>query len=426
MKHSTSPVSTFEGGGHPRRAALYVAFNLGIAVFGAVLARLLGSVTQFVLARWMGIDGYGLYTSVYTLLGPVIVIASLGLDTWLLRQGGNPAILGLAINQVFLIRLALSLVLMLVAVPLMLTSNEPGLTLSLVVIAGLGLVCELLLTTANIALRAQIRNVAATVLQASAAILLLGLILVLWHVHSSVLAVAGYRLIAGIFGIILLAWLLRRTLRVEWEPGKLRASIRQSRVYFISDILSAVALKADLTLVALFLGTLAAGTYSPALTIVNTTFLIPHVMWQVLLPVASRQPVGSRRFKMIVSLALLGSVGYGLIWMGAFTFGAEQIVHLIYGAQYLGAVPLLRIMSLIPLLKSLNFCWVLIMVARDEQALRTKLQAVGAGVNGLGNLVVIPFFGLIGAAWVNLGTEAVLMGCYAYGSWVALRRQAHA
>jgi O-antigen/teichoic acid export membrane protein len=127
---------------------------------------------------------------------------------------------------------------------------------------------------------------------------------------------------------------------------------------------------------------------------------------------------------MIVSLALLGSVGYGLLWAGAFTFGAERIVQLIYGAQYLGAVPLLRIMSLIPLLKSLNFCWVLIMVARDEQVLRTKLQAVGASVNGLGNLVFIPFFGLIGAAWVNLGTEAILMGCYAYGSWVVLRRQA--
>jgi O-antigen/teichoic acid export membrane protein len=386
----------------------------------------LSSITQFVLARWMGIDDYGLYTSVYTLLGPVIVIASLGLDTWLLRQGGNTATLGLAINQVFLIRLVLSLVLLLVAAPLLLTSKEPGLTLSLVVVAGLGLVFELLLLTANIALRAQIRNVAAALLQASAAMLLLGLILVLWNEHSSVLAIAGYRLITGIFGVMLLAWLLRRTLRVEWKPGKLRASIRQSRVYFMSDILSAVALKADLTLVALFLGTLAAGTYSPALTIINTTFLVPHVMWQVLLPVAVRQPVGSRRFKTLVRLALLGSVGYGLIWAGAFTFGAEQIVHLIYGEQYLGAVPLLRIMSLIPLLKSLNFCWVLIMVARDEQPLRTKLQAVGAGVNGLGNLAFIPFFGLVGAAWVNLGTEAVLVGCYAYGSWVALRRQARA
>jgi O-antigen/teichoic acid export membrane protein len=83
-------------------------------------------------------------------------------------------------------------------------------------------------------------------------------------------------------------------------------------------------------------------------------------------------------------------------------------------------------MSLIPLLKSLNFCWALIMVVRDEQVLRTKLQAVGAGVNGLGNVLFIPLFGLVGAAWVNLGTEAVLLGCYAYGSWIALRRQPHA
>lgn len=426
MKRSITPSSLFGGEAQPRRAALSVALNLGVAVFGAVLARLLSSVTQFVLARWMGIDDFGLYTSLYTLLGPTIVIASLGLDTWLLRQGGNIETLDLAINQVFLIRLVLSLLLMLVAVPLMLLSDEPGLTLLLVLIAAAGLACELLLTTASIALRAQVRNVAAALLQALAALAMLVLILVLWNAHSSVLAVAVYRLAAGLFGMGLLVWLLRRTLRLEWNISKLRASIRQSRVYFVSDILSAVALKADLTLVALLLGSLAAGTYSPALTIINTTFLVPHVMWQVLLPVAARQPVGSRRFKLIVSLSLLGSLLYGVIWAFALNFGAEQIVQLIYGTQYLGAVPLLRVMSLIPLLKSLNFCWVLIMITRDRQVLRTKLQAVGAGVNGLGNLAIIPFFGLIGAAWVNLGTEAILMICYAYGSWVALRRHAPA
>lgn len=426
MKHSTSQASTFGLWRGPKRAAISVAFNLSIAIFGAVLARLLSSVTQFVLARWMGIDDFGLYTSVYTLLGPVIVVASLGLDTWLLRQGGNIATLGLAINQVFFIRLVLSLALMLVAVPLVLTTKEPGLTFPLVLLAALGLICELLLTTANTALRAQVRNIGAALLQASAAMLMLGLILLAWNNHSSVVVVTGYRFIAGLFGSLLVMWLLRRTLRVEWEPSKLWASIRQSRVYFVSDILSAVALKADLTLVALLLGTLAAGTYSPALTIINTTFLIPHVMWQVLLPVAARQPPGSRSFKLIISLALLGSFGYGLIWAGALSFGAERIVHLVYGTQYLGAVPLLRIMSLIPLLKSLNFCWALIMVVRDEQVLRTKLQAVGAGVNGLGNVLFIPLFGLVGAAWVNLGTEAVLLGCYAYGSWIALRRQPHA
>ena len=409
----------------PRHAVFHVAFNLGVAVFGAVLARLLSSVIQFVLARWMGIDDFGLYTSVYTLLGPVIVIAGLGLDTWLLRQGGNVAMLSLAINQVFLIRLVLSVVLVLVAIPLVLAGQEPGLTFFLVLIAAVGLICELLLTTANIALRAQVRNVAAALLQASAVLILLGLIVALWNAYPSVLAVAGFRLVAATFGLILAVWLLRRTLRIAWEPARLRASIRQSRVYFISDILSAVALKADLTLVALLLGALAAGTYSPALTIINTTFLVPHVMWQVLLPVAARQPAGSRSFKLLVILSLLGSVGYGLMWAGILSAGAEQIVQVIYGSQYLGAVPLLRIMSLIPLLKSINFCWALVMVARDEQVLRTKLQAVGAGVNGVGNLLCIPFFGLLGAAWVNLGTELVLAGCYSYGAWTAFRRQPH-
>lgn len=401
-----------------------VVLHVGIALVGVVLARLLGSVTQIVLARWMGVADFGMYTTMYALLGPVVMIASLGLDTWLLRQGHDTATLDSAVSQVFAIRLLATGGLMLLAVALISVSGRATLTIP-VVLAALGLICELLLTTAHSALRAQVRTRAAAVLQIIVAGFTLFLIWMFWTDRTPLLAATGYRLLANALGVIFLIWLLRRSLRfIVWRVAPLAHTIKQALPYFTSDLLAMVALKADLTLVALIIGAIGAGIYGPALTIINATFLVPTVAWQVLLPILSRQPIGTRSFRTIMTVTTVGHIVYGTGWTMVLWWYSEVLIRVLFQASYLGAVPLLQIMSLLPLIKSINFCSTLIMVAHNQQILRMKLQSTGAVFNVTANLISIPLFGLVGAAWVNLVTEAVLFTCYGYGAWRTIYRLA--
>jgi O-antigen/teichoic acid export membrane protein len=418
---SASPVSALSFRRLRRHMTTGVMVHAGVAVAGVILARLLTSLTQIALARLMGVAAFGAYTSVYTLLGPVVMIASLGLDTWLLRQSGAGAAFERYISEVFSLRLLMVVALMLVGVPAVLVSGDPAITLPITVLAAFGLICELLLTTAYTVLRAQIRNYTAALLQVIVASLLILLLWLFWDARAPLLVATGYRLLAGLVGAALMAWLLRHNLRLVWQPRDLLQMVKQARVYFASDLLANVTAKCDLTLVALLMGAVATGIYSPALTIINTTFLIPTVLWQVFLPVLARQEPGSRGFHWTMSVHLAGNLLYGLFWSGVLFAWAAPIVQLLYGAQFGDAVPLLRIMSLIPLLKSINFCTAIYMVVRDRQGLRAVLLAIGAVVNAAGNLIAIPLFGLTGAAWVNLGTEAIVFLCYGYGCWVAMR-----
>jgi O-antigen/teichoic acid export membrane protein len=397
-----------------------VMLHAGVAVAGVILARLLTSLTQIVLARLMGVADFGTYISVYTLLGPAVMIASLGLDTWLLRQSGDTAF-ERYISEVFSLRLLAVAGLMLIGVPAVLVSGDPAITLPITVLAAIGLACELLLTTAYTVLRAQIRNYAATLLQVLVAGLLILLIWLAWDARTPLMAATGYRLLSSLAGIILMAWLLRRNLRLVWQPRDLLRMIKQARVYFVSDLFANITGKADLTLVALLMGAFSAGIYSPALAIINTTFLIPTVLWQVFLPALARQAPGTRGFHWTMGIHVAGNLLYGLLCSATLFEWTTAIVHLLYGAQFGESVPLLRIMSLIPLLKSINFCTAIYMVVRDRQGLRAVLLAIGAMVNAAGNLIAIPIFGLTGAAWVNLGTEVIVFLCYAYGAWVAMR-----
>jgi O-antigen/teichoic acid export membrane protein len=421
MQSATSPVAIFRKNWRTH-ASTGLAINVIVAIAGVLLARLLGSLTQVALARLMSLSDFGMYTTLYTLLGPVIMITSLGLDTWLLRQGGSADDLDAVIDQVFVLRFLATGALMIVAIVVLLVSGKTSLELP-IIFAALGLTCELLHTTAHTALRAQNRSRAAALLQVIVPGLTIVLTLVFWNAYAPLITATGYRLLADAIGIGLLLWLLRLSFRrLHWTPRRLWAMIRQARAYFAADLLSSVALKADLTMVAFMIGAVGAGIYSPALLIINTTFLVPAVAWQVLLPVISRQAPSSRGFRWTVGLALAGSLLYGLIWAAAFWWGSGLIIELVLRAQYRDAVPLLQIMCLIPLFKSLNFCSAMVMVARDDQVLRTKLLAFGAAVNVVANAICIPLYGLAGAAWVNLVTEIILLLAYSGGAWISLRR----
>ncbi|HEY1016457.1 MAG TPA: polysaccharide biosynthesis C-terminal domain-containing protein [Herpetosiphonaceae bacterium] len=408
------------------RATLGVKATLtvGLAIGGSIIARLIYPVIQILLARLMGFSQYGLYIALFALLSPVASAASLGLEPWLLRQSGKPGLAG-SIGDVLAVRLGALSLLVLVAAPLLALTHRDSYSLAIVSVAGVALVSETLVATADAALRAQARVVAAALLQVGIAAVFFGLVWFAWRPGASMGRALAYRTGASLIGLGSAWWLLRAVRPAAWAPRRWWAMLKQTKVYYASEILATISLKADLTMIALLAGSAAVALYGPGLTIINTTFLVPGIASQIILPLISRQRFGSPKYWITLQLGVVCSVAYGLLVAAALFWAAPLVVSILYGPEYSGTVPLLQIMCLIPLLKSLNFCWATIMVAHDQQPLRTKLQAVGALFNPLANLAWIPLFGVMGAAWVNLATEFILVLCYGYGAWVTVRREQH-
>lgn len=393
-----------------------------VAIAGTVGARALTSVTQVVLARVLGVADFGTFTALYALLSPLVIVAGLGLDTWLLRQGGDEHTLDHAIGQVLVVRLGSLVVLGTVVSAGLLVAGWPPLAVP-ILLATFGLGCEFLITTAAAALRAQVRNVAATLIQVVVATVWLGLVWQAWVPTAPLLVATGYRCAAAVLGAVAVVWLLRAQLaRRLWQARPLWDVVVRSRAFFVADLLANVALRADLVLITLLIGAAGAGIYSPALTIINASFLVPYAVWTVVLPLAVRQRSNAHVLRRLVWLLLGASVVFGILCVLILGVGAAPLIALVFGAQYSAAVPLLQIMAFIPLFKSISFCWALIMVVRDAQSLRARLLAISTGFNIVANIVVLPLVGVAGAAWVNLTTEALLTCWYGYGAWRTLRR----
>jgi O-antigen/teichoic acid export membrane protein len=173
----------------------------------------------------------------------------------------------------------------------------------------------------------------------------------------------------------------------------------------------------------LLIGAIGAGIYSPALTVINTTFLVPTAVWYVVVPLAARQRAHRASFLRLLLLLLAASVLFGMICALVFAIGAVPLIAFVFGPQYRAAVPLLQIMAVVPLLKSVNFCWALVLVVHDAQRARARVLAASTAFNIVVNVLALPVFGVVGAAWVNVASETLLVGGYGYMAWRTLRHQ---
>jgi len=102
----------------------------------------------------------------------------------------------------------------------------------------------------------------------------------------------------------------------------------------------------------------------------------------------------------VIYTALLQSVG--------FTFFASIIVRVLYGTEYIAAIPVLRILtwqSPFSYMGTIRNIWLL---AEEKQKHLWKINLTGALLNAAMNYVLIPYWGASGAAFASLVTQVLI------------------
>ncbi len=153
--------------------------------------------------------------------------------------------------------------------------------------------------------------------------------------------------------------------------------------------------------------------FSSAYNITLALLFIPTVYTNAIYPVLSRYFTSSkellgllyeRSFKYLYLIGLPLSVGlYAL---------SERIILLLYGEHYLPATLVLKIISGYLFLKFLNFHLGITLSSINRQKERMIGQGITALVNIGLNILLIPRYGINGAAFSTLITEVVLFGIY--------------
>ncbi|MEK7500331.1 MAG: polysaccharide biosynthesis C-terminal domain-containing protein, partial [Patescibacteria group bacterium] len=167
------------------------------------------------------------------------------------------------------------------------------------------------------------------------------------------------------------------------------------------------------------------GWYGLAYKIIENGLFFPAMLGGLLLPhISSAIAVKNmQRVQDIVSQGLLLSSHIGVIIITMLIVFARPIVAFIAGAGFNPSVPLLRVLSIALAIMFLGNIFGFALIALSRQRTLAVLYGFLVFFNIISNVLLIPEYGALAAAWITVATEAIAMltGAYIVHSTIRYR-----
>lgn len=382
-------------------------FRLAAADF---VAKVLNFVAFVYLARALGVDSYGILEFALAILAYLLLIGDGGLDLWGTRavaRGRDP---GEVVARVVPLRFVLSIcVLLIVASTLPFIPFPDGVS-RILLIFGLTLPVQAL-DLRWVYMGREEMGAVGTGLVAGQSVFLVAVLIVVSE-PSHIVWVPVFRLAADVATAVYFA---RRYAR---EHGDVPLGFRTSRGFLevlspavtmgTSRMLALLNFNFDTVLLGFMVGTAAVGLYGAAYKPITAVLALPVTYFLGLFPTLSRAfDEGREAFRELLerSLTLTAAVAIPIGFMG--TFFARPVILLLYGPEYAESVPVVQILSWSAVLVILrgNFRQSLNAAGREGADLRCAGFATAANVAL--NLLLIPRYGIVGAAGATVLSEIV-------------------
>ncbi|MGB0386160.1 MAG: oligosaccharide flippase family protein [Ardenticatenaceae bacterium] len=385
--------------------------NWAIILSGLLFYNGLNALTLIVVARRVTPVEYGQYLASYALVSFLVVLPSFGMDAWLLTQHhATPKsaaalwISSLRSKGQLLIFWLIGMALLGMVLPAK-TFSRP---IFLPTVIGVALDSLTLLSMAS--LRSQNRHGQVTLLQSISSIILFAITLILPITDGYIVRFAVSRTVLSfLVAAVVVGYLGKEYWRKSLTLTPTREILVSSRSFMFAELASSVYVKADLTIISLILGSVGTGVYGPAINLLQASFMAPKALFFLMVPILSKTYIKQRSAFINKGIAqLVVQLFVGLTISIVTFFFASEIVGFVFKEAYQSSADILRLLSPIPFLRSLNFALGAVLTSSNRQSPRSKIQVFIAILNLIGNLVVIIPWGLAGVSIVYVLSELFL------------------
>ncbi len=192
----------------------------------------------------------------------------------------------------------------------------------------------------------------------------------------------------------------------EWDPKFYKKVLSESWAFAFLQVIGVFYLRISLILIGIVGSDYQAGIYGSASKFIEAGILFPQSIAIAFFPSFSRIFVNSREklkktYLKVLSLVAVGSLPFAAtMWAGA-----EYIIPVIYGPEYIEAVPVFKLMGLLLVLFFVN--------SQADIIIQNSEQVVGFLPYRLANfifalffgLILIPRMGAIGGVWTLIFSE---------------------
>lgn len=381
-------------------------FRLSVGDF---VAKTLNFLAFVYLARTLGVEGYGVLEFAISILTYFLLFADGGLEPWATREAASGADIRKLAARIVPLRFVFALGSFgALLVLLFFLPNYPGLR-TIMILFGLTLFVQAINLKWVFMGQERMTRVAAGLVIAQ--IVFASAIFLVVQTPQSVVWVPILKLVSDLAMAAYFGWLFVKThgdLRLRFTLRKPGTALRPALTLGTSHGLAAISYNFDTILIGLLLSPMMVGLYNAAYKPVTVLLAMPTTYFLGLFPALSRAHAQDRdSFQLIATqsfrFAAVCAVPLGI---GAY-FLAAPIINFLFGSAYANAAPVLRILGWSAVLVILRGTFRQSLNAAGRSGLDLRCASAAVLLNITLNLLLIPRYGIIGAASATLVSEVL-------------------
>lgn len=396
-----------------------VVKNSAWLLAATVVMRLLSAFVVVLLARGLGTESFGRYSFATAFVAFFAIISNFGFHSLLVRDvAKNKSLTDKYINNIITIKLIFGLVALVAIFLFSLFINKPEPVLIAVYILGIEVVVGGFTDIFRALFRAYENMKFDAIAQIIEKFLWAGLLLLVIFMKLTLLNVALAILMSSFLGMtISYIFVSNKITKVSFgfDTTFWKTIIIYAWPFALMGLFSLINFKIDQVMISFMKGDLILGVYSAAYKIIDILAVLPSLLLTALYPVFSRFDAENKMLlKKSFNLALRYVIVLSIpVVIGVFLL-SDQIILLLYGAEYFQSVEVLKILIFISLISFINAPLFMVLNAIGKQKVTMINTAFTALANIIMNLILIPLFSINGAAVATIISELIFLGLSHY------------
>jgi O-antigen/teichoic acid export membrane protein len=337
------------------------------------------------------------------------IFSEFGIDTISIRRfarGGvaqRPSLLA----QIITSKLLAASICYVISLLIMLAITRDRLTLLLGATAGLSLFSANLVGAFSSYYQSQLRMREAFPATVTAFSFYIVLACTAIFAHSPLVLVVVLLPLCEFANFLLLTRKVRDIPAIRFDLAATTSLFRESLPIGLMAAMVMLYFRLDNILIYKFIGSAALGLYAAGFRIVEPALMVPHAFSISLFTILSgRFEDKSPRHHIFEAIfhAMWPAYVFIICAAGVLVFGGQTLLRH-FGASYLAAYPVLRILSAVLFFRTVNITFTSVLNSQGRYAAVAKITATTLLFNIAAALLLIPKFGIQGAAWAAFGTE---------------------
>lgn len=391
-----------------------VAKNFIYMLFANVFSRIIGLILTIYMARKFGPTDFGVINFSSVFIGYFSMLASMGIQSFgivqVIKDKNN---LKKNVDIIVSLRIVLSLLAFIVLIIVTFLINVDLNVKKMIVISGFSILINSLCLDWVFNALQEMKYISYSVMMTSVLSILLVFIPIYTHIYTEIYIVPIVSIIASIISNLYLATIYRKklknTVNFKIDTKQFLKLLQNSWPFFFSGVFATINTNFDSLMLGFMRSNYDVGLYNSVYKLINVLTLFVSFIFIPLFPILIEyfnekkyDDLGIiinnvRKILIIFAIPML---------IVAFTLSKETLFTL-YGAKYMGASTVFTILISFVAIFSIRELYGYELTAWGLQKQYMKIVLLSSSINIISNAILIPKYGINGAALCTLFSEVI-------------------